>query len=247
MLALSVQLYSVRDAVAADLAGSLERIAAAGLTLVEPFDLTGDPEGLRDALAAAGLRAPSAHARLDGDVALDRILDAAATAGVETVVHPYSPPEQWAGGDGIRAVAELVAGAAAAAAGHGIRIGYHNHHWEPAVQPDGRTALEQFAELAGPDVVLELDTYWAAVGGQDVPALLGRLGDRVRLLHLKDGPVSEDTAAQLPLGEGAMPVPAILAAATAAELGVLEFDAYAGDLFEGIAAGHAYARSLAGG
>ena len=93
--------------------------------------------------------------------------------------------------------------------------------------------------------MIELDTYWAAVGGQDVPALLGRLGERVRLLHLKDGPVTTDHAAQLPLGEGAMPVPAILAAAPAAELGVLEFDAYAGDLFDGIAGGLAYARSLA--
>lgn len=247
MPALSVQLYSVRDAVAADLPGSLARLAAIGLTLVEPFDLTGDPEGLRDALDAAGLRAPTAHARLDGEPGLERILDAAATVGVETVVHPHSPPEAWEREDGIRAVAELVAGAAVAARGHGIRIGYHNHHWEPAVRPDGRTALEHFAELAGPDVVLELDTYWAAVGGQDVPALLGRLGDRVRLLHLKDGPISTDNAAQLPLGSGAMPVPAILAAAGAAELAVLEFDAYAGDLFEGIATGFAHARSLVGG
>ena len=92
--------------------------------------------------------------------------------------------------------------------------------------------------------MLELDTYWAAVGGEDVPALLGRLGDRVRLLHLKDGPISEDTSAQLPLGSGAMPVAAVLEAATAAELAVLEFDDYAGDLFEGLAAGRAFANGL---
>ena len=92
--------------------------------------------------------------------------------------------------------------------------------------------------------MLELDTYWAAVGGQDVPALLGRLGDRVRMLHLKDGPINRDNAAQLPLGGGAMPVAEILAAATAAELAVLEFDDYAGDLFEGIAAGYAFATGL---
>jgi len=92
--------------------------------------------------------------------------------------------------------------------------------------------------------VLELDTYWAAVGGADVPALLGRLGDRVRLLHLKDGPIGMDNASQLPLGSGAMPVAAIVEAAGAAELGVLEFDDYAGDLFEGIAAGAAFANGL---
>ena len=160
-------------------------------------------------------------------------------------MHPHSPPEAWEREDGIRAVAELVAGAAAAARGHGLRIGYHNHHWELAVRLDGRTALERFAELLDPAVVLEVDTYWAAVGGQDVPALLGRLGDRVRPLHLKDGPLDGDTAAQLPLGAGAMPVPRDPRRRDrGCEFAVLEFDEYAGDIFEGIAASYAYARPL---
>jgi hypothetical protein len=38
-----------------------------------------------------------------------------------------------------------------------------------------------------------------------------------------------------------MPVPEILAAASAVEIGVLEFDDYGGDLFEGLAAGLAFA------
>jgi sugar phosphate isomerase/epimerase len=228
---LSVQLYSVRDAVAADLEGSLARLAAIGLTHVEPFDLS-DPTRLRAALDAGGLDAPSAHARLDED--LDRTLEAAATVGVRTLVHPYCAPERWASdADGL---ADALGAAAKRAEGYGIDVAYHNHHWESG------DSLERFADRSG--VALELDTYWAAVGGEDVPALLGRLGDRVRLLHLKDGPVDTDAERQLPLGQGAMSVPAILAAATAAELGVLEFDAYAGDLFEGIAAGFEYARGL---
>ena len=239
---LSVQLYSIRDEVAADLPRSLARLAEIGLTRVEPFDIVGDPEGLRDALAANGLTAPTAHARLEGD--LDRVFEAATTVGVETVVHPMSASEEWGTEDGVRAIADALAAAAERAAGHGLRVGYHNHHWELANVFGGRTALEVFAERAGPDVVLQLDTYWAAVGGQDVPALLGRLGDRVRLLHLKDGPITRDNDQQLPLGGGAMPVAEILAAATAAELGVLEFDAYAGDLFEGIAAGYAFVTGL---
>ena len=232
---LSVQLYSVRDAAAADLEGSLARLAAIGLANVEPFDL-GDPRRLRAALAAYGLNAPSVHARLTEDV--DGVLEAAATVGVRTVIHPYSPPEQWASPDAVDALADEIGAAARRAAGYGLQVGYHNHHWESGDK------LERFAERAGPDVVLELDTYWAAVGGEDIPALLGRLGDRVRLLHLKDGPISTDTSTQVPLGQGAMPVREILAAATSAELGVLEFDEYAGDLFEGIAEGFAYAEGL---
>lgn len=240
--ALSVQLYSVRDAVAADLPGALARLAAIGFTRVEPFDLLTDPRGLRDALDASGLEAPSAHARLDAE--LERVLEAAATVGVRTVIHPYTPPERWASEADVEAVAGELAVAAGVAGGYGLRVGYHNHHWELASVVDGRPALELLAERLPPEVDLELDTYWAAVGGADVPALLGRLGDRVRLLHLKDGPIDEDTAAQLPFGSGAMPAAEVVSAAGAAELGVLEFDAYAGDLFEGLAEGRAFAEGL---
>jgi sugar phosphate isomerase/epimerase len=241
----SVQLYSIREAVAADLPGALARLADIGLSHVEPFDLTGNARGLRDALGASGLSAPSAHARLGDGADLDRIFEAAATVGVHTVVHPFSPPERWTSEDGVDAVAEDVAAALERVAGYGLRIGYHNHHWELAGMPDGRTALERFAERVGPEVVLEVDTYWAAVGGQDVAALLRRLGDRVRMLHLKDGPINANDAEQLPLGSGAMPVPEILSAASAVEVAVLEFDDYAGDAFEGIAAGYHYLTGLA--
>ena len=50
---------------------------------------------------------------------------------------------------------------------------------------------------------------------------------------------------QRPVGSGAMPVTEILRAATAVELAVLEFDDYAGDVFEGIATGYGYVTGLA--
>ncbi len=241
---LSVQLYSIRDAVAADLPGAMARLAATGVTRVEPFDVTSDPEGLRGALAAAGLSAPSVHARVDAGADLDRIFEASATIGARTVIHPYTAPERWTSAMGVDAVAEELAQAADAARAYGLRVGYHNHHWELASRLGGRPALERLVERLPPAVVLELDTYWAAVGGEDVVALLGRLGERVRLLHLKDGPIEEDKATQLPLGSGAMPVGAIVEAARAAELGVLEFDEYAGDVFDGLAAGRVFANGL---
>jgi protein-tyrosine-phosphatase/sugar phosphate isomerase/epimerase len=243
--ALSVQLYSVRAQVADDLPGTLARLAHTGLRRVEPFDLTADPRALGEALTANGLQAPSAHASLSDGADLGRVFHAAATVGVQTVIHPFSAPEQWGSKDGIGAIAQDIGRARAGAEQYGLRVGYHNHHWELATMPDGRTALEHFADEVGPEVVLELDTYWAAVGGQDVPALLGRLGDQVRLLHLKDGPIDTDTATQLPVGSGAMPVSEILRAARAAELAVLEFDDYAGDVFEGITTGYGYVASLA--
>ncbi|MET0964988.1 MAG: sugar phosphate isomerase/epimerase, partial [Nakamurella sp.] len=146
----------------------------------------------------------------------------------------------------VQRVAEILNTAAEKATGYGIRIGYHNHDWELRLELDGQTSLEVLLSLVDPAVVLELDTYWAAVGGQDVPALLGRLGDRVVALHLKDGPLTGVTADQLPLGSGDLPAADILAATTALEVPVIEFDNYAGDIFDGIRTAYGYATSTLG-
>jgi len=243
--ALSVQLYSVRNHLAEDLRGTLSTLAEIGLTRVEPFNLLDDPTGLRDALADSGLTAPSAHTRLATDSPdLDAIFEAAATVGVQTVIDPMTDPARWTSLEGVQGVADELAAAAAVAVKHGLRIGYHNHAFEWENTIDSRPALEVFAELLDPSIVLEVDTYWAAVGGQDVPAALGRLGDRVKFLHLKDGPITKNNLEQLPLGDGAMPVAEIVRAATALEVPVLEFDDYAGDIFEGIRRGVTFAAEL---
>jgi len=242
---LSVQLYSVRRQLDNDLRGTLARLAEIGLTQVEPFDLLSDPNALRNAMQKNALIAPSAHARLASDgVDLDAIFDAAVTVGVGIVVDPMTDASRWTSREGVQGVADDLNRAAEKAAVAGLRVGYHNHWFEWENSIESRPALEVFAELLDPSVALEVDSYWAAVGGQDVPAAINRLGDRVRLLHLKDGPINRVNLEQLPLGEGAMPVTEIVAAATAVEIPVLEFDDYAGDIFDGLRRGFSFAAGL---
>ncbi|HMO11728.1 MAG TPA: sugar phosphate isomerase/epimerase, partial [Actinotalea sp.] len=124
---------------------------------------------------------------------------------------------------------------AARAADRGLTVGYHNHWWETALRVDGSPALEVLADLLEDRVLLEVDVYWAAVGGEDPAGLLRRLGERVVALHLKDGPLTHDVTAQQPAGHGELDVPDVLAAAPDARL-VLEFDEYVGDMVEGLAA-----------
>jgi sugar phosphate isomerase/epimerase len=231
--ALSVQLYSVRDALAADLPGTLDRIAGLGFANVELFDFADRVEEYRTALANAGLTALSAHAPLVDKDDADRALDAAADLGVRTLIEPMIR-HGWETSEGVSAIAERLGQLAAQAGPLGIEIGYHNHTWEFESAIDGRSAFDVFTDRLDPAVVLEIDTYWAEVGGQSAPELLARLGDRVRLLHVKDGPRSTDAAAQQPAGSGDLPVEEILAAAPGA-VRVIEFDAYAGDIFDGIA------------
>lgn len=241
---LSVQLYSVREAFAADAPGTLARLADAGLRQVEPFGLVERAAVLERTLPASGLAAPTTHQQIGGVADLAEVFEVAVRLGIGTVIEPYVDPARWTSAAGVEEVAAELSEAAARAAAYGVRLGYHNHWFELETVLDGRHALEAFADAVDPSVVLEVDTLWAAVGGADVPALLGRLGDRVRALHLKDGPIDKDPDGQVVLGDGAMPVAAVVAAATAVEVPVLEFDGYAGDVFEGIARSAAYLRGL---
>jgi sugar phosphate isomerase/epimerase len=238
MSELSVQLYSVRDAFAADPAETLRRLAALGFTQVEPYGVVENVEALRAGLPANGLTAPTAHARLIGaDQAA--VFAAAAELGIGLVIDPLVKPEQWQDPADIAATADALNAAAKVAAEHGVSVGYHNHWWELQARFDGRSAFEVFADQLDPAVALEVDTYWATAGGEDAPALLRRLGDRVRAIHVKDGALATDATGQVPAGQGRVPVADVLAAAPDA-LRVIEFDAYDGDLFEAIAASHAF-------
>lgn len=229
----SVQLYSVRDAVTADLDGAVARLAEIGLRHVEPYGFHERTEDYRRAFAAAGVTAPSGHAPVLSSDTPEAIFDAAATLGMATVIDPLVPAEHWQTADQVAELAERVNQLARLAGERGLEFGYHNHQWELSGRIDGRHVLEVFAGQLEPQVVLEVDTYWAAVGGAEVPVLLAALGDRVRLIHVKDGTLDGDVTAQVPAGSGEVGVAGVLAAAPQA-IRVIEFDAYAGDVFAGI-------------
>jgi sugar phosphate isomerase/epimerase len=242
---LSVQLYTVRRALDEDPDGTLADLAEIGFRTVEAFDLIAWRERLRESLRRHGLAVPTAHVEvLATDAAT--VADAAHDVGVTTVIQPWTDPERWRTAGGVAALADALAGAADTLAAEGLRVGYHNHHFELASMIDGRHALEVFAERLPDNVVLEVDAYWAFAGGADVPALLERLGDRVVALHIKDGDGSLDTSRQVAAGRGTVPIPAILAAAPDA-LRVIELDDTAGDLLGAVRDGREYLVGLAGG
>ena len=228
---LSVQLYTVRNALAEDYDGTLERIAGYGYTQVEPFGFVNFLDGLRK-LGQHGLSAPTAHVGLvTGDQ--DAIFAAATELGIQTVIEPHVPVDRWQTEDSIKQIADELNAAATKAAGHGLSVGYHNHAFELESVFDGRHGLEILADHLAPEVGLEVDTYWAYAGGADVPALLRRLGERVVALHVKDGDGSLDTKKQVAVGSGSLPVWDYIAVAPDA-LRVVELDDSAGDLLEAV-------------
>ncbi len=229
----SLQLYTVRNAIQEDLSGTIRKVAEIGFAQVEPYNFVATARELGEALRENGLTAPSGHAPLLSQDQ-DEIFAAARELGITTVIDPFIPADRWQSARDVQATAAQLNEAAKKGAGYGVRVGYHNHQWELESIIEGRTALEYFADLLDPELVLEVDTYWVAVGGQDPVEILTKLGDRVKFIHIKDGPLTTDPKAQLPAGQGEVQILDVIAAAKSLEVGVVEFDDYAGDIFEGI-------------
>jgi len=230
---LSLQLYTVRDAVAADLPGTLRRIAAIGFRDIEPWGFAPREAEFAAAFAETGLSAPSAHAPVIASDDPAALFASARRLGVQTLIDPHYPGDQWSTREAVEAIAAKLNELAKVGADAGVAFGYHNHWFELEPRLDGVPALEVLADLLDDDVVLEVDTYWAQVGGVDPVGLLQRLGERVRFIHVKDGPPSRDPADQVAVGDGGMDIAGILAAAPQARR-VAELDDTRGDIWTAV-------------
>ncbi|WP_406690433.1 sugar phosphate isomerase/epimerase [Saccharopolyspora sp. ID03-671] len=234
MPTLSVQLYSVRDELAADQPGTLSRLAEIGFRHVEPFGLgsltrsqderLAAARELRADLDAAGLAVSATHAALPS---VAELAEECAELGADTafIPHPRQVPgfgeETFGDTASLDAFADTL-GQAAADAPPGLTLGYHNHWFEWAPLPGG-PAYDRFWQRTHSDLRAELDAYWAQAAGANPAEVLRSLGERAIAVHLKDGPATRDTP-QTPLGTGALDVVEVLDAAREAPWHVAEID-----------------------
>lgn len=232
---ISVQLYTLREAVAVDFPGVLARLGAKGYPGVELAGFGGLTEvELARALVDAGLTVSSAHVGLSALDEFDAALEAHQSLGCGTVVIPALPPDTFSDLDGVHAAADRVNAAREVAHARGLALGYHNHYWELTAMPDGRPALLHLFEHVAPDVIAEVDIYWAQVGGADPRELVTELGARVGLLHVKDGPADEPESPMVAVGDGVVDIPGVLAASPSAAWHIVELDRCATDMFDAV-------------
>jgi sugar phosphate isomerase/epimerase len=156
------------------------------------------------------------------------------------VVSPALPPDAFADLDAVRAAADRVNGARELTHARGLTLGYHNHFWEIVPMPDGRPALLHFFEQVAPDVIAEVDIYWAQVGGVDPAELVTTLGARVGLLHVKDGPADKPKHPMVAVGDGVVDIPGVLAASPTARWHIVELDRCETDMFEAVERSYDY-------
>ncbi len=230
---IGLQLYSVREAAARDFEATVRKVAAMGYAGVEPAGFPGTTVEAAAALfRSLGLQVPSAHVPMPLGDKKNEILDTIATLGARYVVCPYIPPEEYTTLDNIRSIIERLNAADEVTRSAGYTFVYHNHWWE--YQPvEGRLPYQVMLEGLNPTVQFELDTYWIQTAGLDPAAVEREVGARAPLIHIKDGP-TETEKAMTPLGTGKIDIPAVVAAAEAAEWLIVELDRCDSDMMQAV-------------
>jgi sugar phosphate isomerase/epimerase len=195
---ISIQLFTLRDQLAADFTGTLAALADIGYRRVEHAGFVGRTvTEFKAALDAVGIRATSGH------VAIPQPFDAAAwqaslqdalTLRSRYIVHPFFGIN-FGTGEVVRdratwtAFAHDLNRAGRMARAAGLRLGYHNHNWEffRLADDPSRTAYDVLIEETDPRYVhFEMDLFWVTRGARDPVDLLRRLDGRVRQYHVKD-------------------------------------------------------------
>lgn len=201
---IGLQLYTVRDAMEKDPAGTLARVAKIGFTSVEGATYTGSqkfygmsPSAFAKLLKENGLVIPSSHYRLgeetnngsavEGTILhnWDKAVDDAAEAGVKYMVCAYLSVDERKGTDHYKYVADQLNTAGERCKKAGLQLCYHNHDFE--FIPQDNVLPYDILLSADKDLVkMEVDLYWVTKAGRDPIALFDQHPGRFPLWHVKD-------------------------------------------------------------
>ena len=231
----ALQLYSVRDAMAEDLEGTLKAGSEMGYAGVEFADLFGrTPEEMRDLCKKYNLTPISAHENYYAMLAdPEKVLGDYATIGCKYVAIPWF---DWKF-DETKTYAEFIKNVrmlGAVAKSKGIIMLYHNHDFE-FEKMDGQYRLDRlYSDVSADLLQTELDVCWVNVGGENPATYIRKYDGRTPVVHLKDfagqksdkmyaligvddGDKKEETTQEFefrPVGYGLQKFPEILEAAT---------------------------------
>jgi sugar phosphate isomerase/epimerase len=201
---IAVQLYSVREDAAKDLAGVLAAIAKMGYEGVEFAGYYGhSAEEIRKMLDDNGLKTVGAHVglgTLQGDQ-LQASIEFHQAIGNPRAIVPGLGGEYTGSVDGWKKAADAFNEVAEKLKPHGMRTGYHNHSIE--FHPlDGQLPWDIFFGNTVQDVIMQLDTGNAMGAGAEAPPLLERYPHRAITIHCKEFSATKPNPL---IGEGDVP------------------------------------------
>ena len=187
---IGLELYSVRNDLAKDLAGTVRKVAGMGYQCVEfyapYYDWTpGEARQVRRELDDLGIRCDSTHngTKSFTPEGIGKAMELNHILGTRYVV--LASAGKVSGADGWKRVAELLNKANHTMSPHGLHPGYHNHdaEWIPV---DGQKPIEILAANTDKRIMLQLDVGTCLETGNDPVVWIRRNPGRIRSLHLKN-------------------------------------------------------------
>jgi sugar phosphate isomerase/epimerase len=191
-----LQLYTLRDAMAADALGTLKKISEIGYKNME---LAGYSEGkfygyspaeFKKIIGDLGMVSLSSHTQVESaSITMDKaklMADAHAELGVKYCIKPWieevdrnieAYKKNTADCNEVAKITKSV----------GIQFGYHNHNFE-FVNINGVVPYYDIflKEMDADLITMELDLFWASKAGQDPVDMFNKYPGRFQLLHMKD-------------------------------------------------------------
>ncbi len=187
----SLELFSVRNSLAADLIGTLKKVKSFGYDCVE---FAGGPVHTAieyaNALKEADLWCSGWHYPYEPLFDEGKLFDDAVKfhleAGNKYIIMPWMPDTMLNSYDSLQKTAEKVNLISEKLKKYGLYTGYHNHSAEFSIIPEtNKTIWSTLRDLTSPDFIMQLDTGNAMHGGADIKSELYNSPGRAQILHLK--------------------------------------------------------------
>ena len=197
-----LQLYTVRNDVAKNLASTLDYVAKAGYSQIELYGFDGNtffgksPKEFKAMFDALKLTSPSGHYNFGPVLTANnldfwkKVIEAGKVMGNEYLIVPWLDANQR-GADTLPKLVDLVNKAAELTKAAGMKLAYHNHDFEFKKLDNGKSFLQVLLEGTDPSLVdFELDIYWSSFMNENAVEWFKKYPGRFTQWHVKDSTVN---------------------------------------------------------
>jgi sugar phosphate isomerase/epimerase len=198
-----IQLYSVRDDMSKDPAGTLKKLAEMGYQYVEHANYINrkfygyTAKDFKSLLDSLGLKMLSGHTRMEATYwddgkkdftdAWKWTIEDAAVVGQQYVINPSLDPTLRKSYDGTLKYMEVFNKSGELCKRHGMKFGYHNHDFEFSTVLNNKKLYDIILQNTDPALVTQqLDMGNLYNGGAVAIAIVMQYPGRFELMHVKD-------------------------------------------------------------
>ncbi len=209
---IGIQLYTIRDNMAKDVADSLKQVADIGYQYLELAGYNNgkfygfSPDEFKKMVNDLGMEIISSHTGVEvkgvDTSNVDAMAEAHAKLGVKYCVQPWLVEERRVSVDSYKKFVTDLNTIGEVMKKYDIRFAYHNHDFE-FKDVEGKVPFTDiFLAEGDPDLLtFELDIYWVTRAGYDPVKLINDYPGRYELFHVKDMEAGDEKFFA-PVGEG---------------------------------------------